>query len=131
MTPLALLAVRSGLSAGLAASLIGFVLAGCAGTGHPRQSPADAEAAARGRAFVARACAGCHATLADGASTDPAAPPFRYLATHRPRERLAADLAAVARHGHVQMPPIYMTDTEQADVLAYMAALRLRALPKT
>lgn len=113
----------------LAAVAAVLALGGCAGVGHP-PAPAEPEAL-EGAGFVARACAGCHAVGRQGASSDPAAPPFRRLAARLPDTALAADLARVAEHGHVQMPPIYMTDDEQASVLAYLKRLRLAALPRT
>ena len=108
----------------LAAAVLALALGGCAGLS-PQSAP-DPQAAA-GASFVARACAGCHAVGGRGDSRDPAAPPFRGLATSLPDGRLQADLARVAQHGHGQMPPIYMTDDEQAAVLACLRRLRPRA----
>lgn len=96
----------------------------------PMHSPPGDAQSVTGAGFVARACAGCHAVGRQGKSPDPAAPPFRLLATRLPDTALSADLARVAEHGHVQMPPIYMTGDEQADVLAYLKRLRLAALPR-
>lgn len=108
----------------VAVAVLALALGGCAGLS--RHSAADPQAVA-GAGFVARACAGCHAVGGRGDSRDSAAPPFRGLAAGLPDGRLQADLARVAQHGHGQMPPIYMTDDEQAAVLAYLRRLRPRA----
>lgn len=115
----ALLAAAIGLTAAIAA---------CAAGPRPQLGPHDV-LADNGGAFAARACAGCHAVALKGVSPDPAAPPFRMLATRRPLDDVRVALSRVAQHGHGDMPPIYMTDEEQQAVLAYIRRLRGRTLP--
>ncbi|HEX7761202.1 MAG TPA: c-type cytochrome [Caulobacteraceae bacterium] len=105
-------------------------LAGCATPGPEATWPVGPQAQAGG-AFVARSCAGCHAVGVSGASTDPAAPPFRRLAATRSPAALAEALGKVAEHGHVQMPPIYTTQDERTNVLAYLAQLKRHASPRS
>ena len=79
--------------------------------------------AAAGQRFVGRACAGCHAVGPQGASPNPHSPPFRTLAARLPGEALEAQLAAISQHGHVEMPPIYMTPEEIRAVAAYIRSI--------
>lgn len=101
--------------------LLALALAACA----TRTPAPDAHRAAvqRGQAFVLRACAGCHATQPTGASANPHAPPFRELAARRNDAELARAVGEISRNGHVEMPPIYVTPDEMADVVAYMRSL--------
>lgn len=94
----------------------------CAGTPKPSPHPSS-DPAATGQAFVAQACAGCHAVGRSGDSPNPHAPKFRDLARSRADAELRATLAAIVRDGHVEMPPIYMTPNEQAGVVAYLRGL--------
>jgi mono/diheme cytochrome c family protein len=105
------------------AALLALVCAACATA--PSTTPVMAQQMA-GRDFVERACAGCHATGAAGASRNPDAPPFRELARTRTDAALANALDEVSRQGHVQMPPVYVTPAERQQVLAYLRSLRLR-----
>ncbi|MGA0604049.1 c-type cytochrome [Caulobacter sp. KR2-114] len=102
-------------------------LGGCADLGWRKPQPDPVATAGAG--FVARACAGCHAVGTSGAPRDPAAPNFRSLVARRSDSELQLAVSRVAQHGHVQMPPIYMTDDEQAAVLAYFRSLRRQTLP--
>jgi len=113
----------------LAAVLLMAALGACAAP-RPERVSYGPEADA-GHAFVARACAGCHAVGETGRSTDPASPPFRVLAQTRSPEQLRSALEAVAQHGHVQMPPIYSTPDERDHILRYLAALKRRTSPHT
>jgi mono/diheme cytochrome c family protein len=98
------------------------LLGGCAGLGRP--SPAAArQDAASGQRFVQRACAGCHAVEPTGASPNPHAPPFRTLAGRLPGRALDEQLSTIARRGHVEMPPIYMTPDEIGAVAAYIRGI--------
>lgn len=99
--------------------------AGCASVGGQERRDA-----ASGQRFVQRACAGCHATGALGAlgaSRNPRSPPFRTLAARLPGPALEAQLDAIARDGHVEMPPIYMTPEEVRQVAAYIRAAQARS----
>lgn len=119
MSPLA--RCRAGLLAGALASA---ALGGCA-TAQTR-TPSQA-ALARGHGFAARACAGCHGVEAVGESPNAHAPRFRELAARRSDAQLAAAIAEISRNGHLEMPPIYVTPDELADVVAYMRSLTGRA----
>jgi cytochrome c len=85
----------------------------------------------RGRAFGQQSCAGCHAGPR-GDSPDGRAPPFRTLSQRLGGRDLAPVLAEISRNGHVQMPPIYITDPEIKDVAAYIRTVEAEAarLPK-
>jgi mono/diheme cytochrome c family protein len=96
----------------------------CAACASDRAGPSRTAEAANGQAFVERSCAGCHAVGVSGESRDTHAPPFRELARSRSDAALAAALAQISRNGHVEMPPIYVTPAEQAQVLAYLRGLR-------
>ncbi len=76
--------------------------------------------AAAGQRFVQRACAGCHAVGKEGASPNPHSPPFRTLSARLPGAALDAQLNGIARNGHVEMPPIYMTPDEIREIAAYI-----------
>jgi mono/diheme cytochrome c family protein len=109
----------------LAILVLAATAAGCA----PGPRPGGAadggrQDAAAGQAFVRRACAGCHATGPQGASPNPHSPPFRTLAARLPGEALEAQLGAIARQGHVEMPPIYMTPEEIRAVAAYIRSVQ-------
>jgi len=82
---------------------------------------------ARGHGFVERACAGCHGVEVSGESPNSRAPRFRDLAARRTDAQLAAEIAEISRNGHLEMPPIYVTPDETADVVAYMRSLTGRA----
>ena len=82
---------------------------------------------AAGQRFVQRACAGCHATGAQGASPNPHSPPFRTLAARLPGPALEAQLNGIARDGHVEMPPIYMTPDEIRQIAAYIRSAAARS----
>jgi cytochrome c len=108
------------------------LLGGCAANGpHGAAQIAD-PAVVRGRAFVQQSCAGCHAIGPRGDSPDGRAPPFRTLSQRLGGRDLAPVLAEISRNGHVQMPPIYITDPEIKDVAAYIRTVEAEAarLPK-
>jgi mono/diheme cytochrome c family protein len=107
----------------LAILALAAATAGCAEGRSPEAAGARQPAAA-GQAFVRRACAGCHAIGPQGASPNPHSPPFRTLAARLPGPALEAQLSAIAQHGHVEMPPIYMTPDEIGAVASYIRAVR-------
>jgi len=109
----------------LRGSLALILALACAACASQRAAPGGTAEAASGQAFVERACAGCHAVGASGESRDTHAPPFRDLAQSRSDAALAGALAEISRNGHVEMPPIYVTPAEQAQVLAYLRGLRV------
>jgi len=77
-----------------------------------------------GRAFLERACAGCHGIGLMDRSPNPHAPPLRHLALTRTDSELASALEEVSARGHVEMPPIYVTPQERREVLIYLHTLR-------
>lgn len=78
--------------------------------------------AASGTRLAQRACAGCHAVGSAGLSPNPRSPPFRTLAAQLPGAALGAQLEAIVRNGHGEMPPIYMSPDEIRDLAAYIRA---------
>jgi mono/diheme cytochrome c family protein len=100
--------------------------AGCAEGPRPGAAAGQGarQPAAAGEVFVRRSCAGCHAIGPQGESPNPHSPPFRTLAARLPGPALEAQLSAIARRGHVEMPPIYMTPDEIGAVAAYIRAVR-------
>ena len=77
-----------------------------------------------GRAFLERACAGCHGIGLMDHSPNPHAPTLRHLALTRSDAELASALQEVSVRGHVEMPPIYVTPQERREVLIYLQTLR-------
>ena len=104
----------------LVAAAVPLLVAGAARAGG-RTPSAAVEA---GRLFTLRACAGCHAVGASGRSPNASAPPFRTLAERLPGAALDAQLAAISRYGHIEMPPIYMTRDERRGAAAYIRSVR-------
>lgn len=97
-------------------------LAGCATTQPPPRQPLS-PAAERGLQFVTRACAGCHAVGYDGHGANAVAPPFASVRMRHTAIGLERSLAQIAREGHGEMPPIYMTAAEMQDIVAYIESL--------
>jgi mono/diheme cytochrome c family protein len=85
-------------------------------------SPLD-PAAARGRTFAERRCAGCHNVGADDGPPDEG-PPFRRLVGRYDAASLSQRFAQVSAHGMDRMPPITFTSGEREDLLAYVRTLR-------
>jgi hypothetical protein len=68
----------------------------------------------RGQAYTTAMCSTCHAVSADGASANPAAPPFRNVTlTFKSGEEFATYLNT--KHPVMQTPPIH---AQQADDMA-------------
>jgi cytochrome c len=80
-------------------------------------------AATRGQQFAQRACAGCHAVAGRDASPNAVAPAFASIRMRHTEIGLERSLQQIAREGHGEMPPIYMTSAEMADIIAYIEAL--------
>jgi mono/diheme cytochrome c family protein len=109
----------------LAAATLGVAAPGAAAAAAPGHPPAQATsdpAAARGRAFAERRCAGCHNIGADDGPPDEG-PPFRRLVGSYDSASLAERFAHVSAHGKDRMPPITFTPDERADLLAYVRTL--------
>ena len=101
------------------------VLTGCAAVkGDAVPSAGNPGPAQRGMAFVERACAGCHAVGASSHSPQSHAPPFWWVGQQVEADGLKLVLAELAQHGHVEMPPIYMTPDEIEDIAAYIGTLQ-------
>jgi len=98
------------------AAALSAVLAASAGSG----APPDARAAHG--AQLAERCAGCHATGTAGASRNAGAPPFRSLARRNPIA-LEQVLGRISRFGHYGMRPMSLSDSDAADIAAYIASL--------
>ena len=97
-------------------------LSACAtGEGPPPASLSPA--AERGQQFVLRACAGCHAVAGREASPNAVAPAFASIRMRHTAIGLERSLAQIAREGHGEMPPIYMTNAEMSDIVAYIESL--------
>jgi len=98
-------------------------LASCA-TPQPGPPPQPlSPAAERGLQFVTRSCGGCHAVGYSGHSANAVAPPFASVRMRHTAIGLERSLAQIAREGHGEMPPIYMTAAEMQDIVAYIESL--------
>jgi mono/diheme cytochrome c family protein len=97
-------------------------LAACA-TGEGQPPTSLSPAAERGQQFVLRACAGCHAVSGREASRNAVAPAFASIRMRHTEIGLERSLAQIAREGHGEMPPIYMTSAEMGDIIAYIESL--------
>jgi cytochrome c len=97
-------------------------LASCA-TAPPVAPQPLSPAAERGLQFVSRSCAGCHAVNGAGHSANAVAPPFASVRMRHTSIGLERSLAQIARDGHGEMPPIYMTAAEMQDIVAYIESL--------
>lgn len=113
---------RSRVRRAAALAVLALAASGCA-TPRTTRTPGPSD---EGRAFVLRACAGCHAVGPSGESANRDAPPFRELARSRSDAQLLGALQAISKNGHVEMPPIYVTPDEMAEVVAYLGSLRGR-----
>lgn len=97
-------------------------LASCA---TPQAAPPQpmSPAAERGMQFAVRSCAGCHAVGGGGHSANAVAPPFASVRMRHTAIGLERSLAQISREGHGEMPPIYMTSAEMADLVAFIESL--------
>lgn len=99
------------------------LLSGCAAGTGPKPVAAQADAD-QGRHFAAWACASCHAVGDGDRAKANSAPPFRELAANSSRLKLQGSLDEIARRGHMEMPPISLSETQKAQLLAYFDQLR-------
>jgi len=102
--------------------ILAVTLTACATGEGPPPAPLS-PAAERGQQFVLRACAGCHAVAGREASPNAVAPAFASNRMPHTEIGLERSLAQIAREGHGEMPPIYMTDAEMNDIVAYIESL--------
>ncbi|MDB5454392.1 MAG: cytochrome c family protein [Caulobacteraceae bacterium] len=100
-----------------------LALTGCAGLS-PASDVRRPAAWARGQFYVSRSCAGCHAVTDQGDSPNPRAPVFRTLSLRFDTAHLEAALTAISRHGHEEMPPIYISPAEIKDIAGYIESLK-------
>jgi cytochrome c len=84
----------------------------------------DAELEKRGASLLTTNCSRCHAVGRAGASTHPAAPPFRTLSRRYPIEGLAEALAEGLAVGHPDMPEFVFERDEIAAILAYLNSIQ-------
>ena len=77
----------------------------------------------RGRAFVERHCARCHAVGPTGDSPMAEAPRLRDLHRRYPVEQLAEALAEGILTGHPDMPQFRLEPDEIEDVIGYLKSL--------
>jgi len=105
--------MRAVLIAALAASLATTALA----------APVRASGVDRGAQVAARDCASCHAIGPTGASHNGAAPPFRRIAVRYNPISLERALTRIAQQGHFEMPRHAFSETDAADLAAYIQDL--------
>lgn len=97
-----------------------FVL-GLAAASPARAAPTD-PAVAHG-AQLAQRCAACHAVGAEGASRNNGAPAFRTLRLRYNPLGLQQALKRISRFGHYEMKPASLSETDMADIAAYIDTL--------
>lgn len=83
----------------------------------------ELEAASRGRAIMVIGCASCHAIDPTGASSLPAAPPFRDVVRRRSLNDLETAFATGLVTTHPAMPPYVFRASEIDDLIAYLGTL--------
>lgn len=89
-------------------------------------SAAHAQSLQRGELLVRRHCGGCHAVGKTGASTEPAAPPFRELYRRYEPDTLAEALAEGVLTGHPQMPEFRFKAGDVKAITAYLSSIQAR-----
>jgi len=90
-------------------------------------SPAAAQPPVeRGEALVSRHCGGCHAVGRQGASPEPAAPPFRDLHKRYDPELLAEALAEGLLTGHPLMPEFRFAPTDVRAIIDYLQSIQTK-----
>lgn len=110
----------------LTALTVATLLGGSAAAQSPQgvQRPGElAGSPARGAAFAARECSGCHAVTRDGISPRMESPPFGQIERKYADYRLDWELETIAEVGHYAMPAKAMTALQIADVTAYIRSL--------
>lgn len=87
-------------------------------------APVRAPGVDRGAHVAERDCAICHAVGPTGASPNGAAPPLRGVAMRYNPIALEKALARIAQQGHFEMRPHALSETDAADLAAYINDLR-------
>ena len=88
--------------------------------------PAQAGSPERGQMLVERHCGGCHATGKQGASRQPAAPPFRDLNRRYDPEQLGEALAEGLLVGHPMMPEFRFEADDVQSIILYLKSIQTR-----
>jgi len=81
-------------------------------------------AAARGQVLAERNCSMCHSIGRVGASSNPAAPPFRELGRRYAVDDLAEALAEGIITGHPAMPEFRFSPGEVNDLIEYLRSVQ-------
>lgn len=87
---------------------------------------ASAATPERGKALVTRHCSGCHATGREGASKEPAAPPFRELHRRYEPEQLSEALGEGLLVGHPMMPEFRFEPDDVRSIILYLKSIQTR-----
>lgn len=80
----------------------------------------------RGAGLLTANCVRCHAIGRSGASSHPAAPPFRTLSGRYPIDGLAEALAEGLLVGHPDMPEFKFEPGDIGAILAYLKSIQER-----
>lgn len=107
---------------GLAATMLFFVLGGCA-TDAPQPPSTAMGSADRGGQIAREKCGGCHAVAAAGDSPMTAAPPFRDMGVAYPISDLQEAMAEGLVTAHPAMPAFTFEPDQIADLIAYMESV--------
>jgi len=78
----------------------------------------------RGELLLTRNCARCHAVGPTGASSHPAAPPFRTLSRKYKIEGLAEALAEGLSTGHPDMPEFVFAPEDVGAIIDYLQSIQ-------
>ena len=84
----------------------------------------EATPAGRGELLLKRNCARCHAVGPSGASSHPAAPPFRTLSRKYKIEGLAEALAEGLSTGHPDMPEFVFAPEDVGAIIDYLQSIQ-------
>ena len=84
----------------------------------------EATPAGRGELLLTRNCARCHAVGPTGASSHPAAPPFRTLSRKYKIEGLAEALAEGLSTGHPDMPEFVFAPEDVGAIIDYLQSIQ-------
>ncbi|OHB28839.1 MAG: hypothetical protein A2790_20575 [Phenylobacterium sp. RIFCSPHIGHO2_01_FULL_69_31] len=89
-------------------------------------APSEPSPEARGEALVQLHCGGCHAVGREGASREPAAPPFRELNARYDPEMLSEALAEGILTGHPLMPEFRFAPDDVRAIILYLQSIQTR-----
>ena len=83
----------------------------------------------KGRAVAQSLCSNCHSIESTGASTNPDAPPLRYILANYAADDLVRDLEHAISINHLRMPTFYFGDRHPADLVAYLQEIQQAPTP--